>query len=44
MSENLAIDFSESKDTDFCWVQIYGDMSILWVLITLCNMPKGLVT
>ena len=42
--ENLATKFFEKKDIDFCCVQINGNMSTLGLLITLCNMPKGLVT
>ena len=42
--ENLVTNFSERKDTDFCCVQINGDICTLSLLITLCNMPKGLVT
>ena len=42
--ENLVTHFSERKDIDFCCVQISGDISTLWLLITLCNTPKDLVT
>ena len=44
LSENLGTNFSEWKDIDFCSIQIYGDITTLWLLITLCNMPKGVVT
>ena len=42
--ENLVTNFSERKDIEFCCVQINGDTSTLWILITLCKMPKGLAT
>ena len=41
---NLVTNFSEGKDIDFCYVQINEDISTLWLLITLFNMRKGLVT
>ena len=43
-SENVITTFSEGKNLDFWSVQGNGDISTLWLLITLCNMPKGLVT
>ena len=36
--------FSERKDIDFCLLLRSNDVSTLWLLITLCNMPKRLVT
>ena len=36
--------YSERRDTYFWWVQIYGEISTLWLLINICNMPKGLLT
>ena len=39
--ENLVSNFSERKNIDFCCVQINGDISTLWRLITLF---KGLLT
>ena len=44
MYDNSATNISENKDVDFCYVQIYGDTSTLWLLITLCDMPRDLVT
>ena len=43
-NENLVTNLSERKKIDFCCVQINCDISNFWLLITLCNMPKGLVT
>ena len=36
-NEDLATNFSERKDIDFCCAQIYDDISTLWLLI-ICNM------
>ena len=42
--ENLVTIFSERKDIGFFCVKINGEISTLWLLITLCNMSKSLET
>ena len=39
-SENLKL----SENLAICWVQIYGDINTLGLLVTLSNISKGLVT
>ena len=43
-SGNLVPSFPQSKYKDLGYDQICGDISTLWLLINLCNMPKTLVT
>lgn len=42
--ENVGVNFSDTKYISLYCVQIYGDISTLRLLSTLCNIPKGLAT
>ena len=43
-SEDLAINLSARKMIDFSFVQLYGGISALWLLDTIYNMPKSVLT
>ena len=42
--KQVSINVSERTDISIYYVQIYGDISTLWLLITLGNMQKILET